>query len=161
MNDLDMSLPPEVFLLNTVNQKHNRDFTIEKYSVSARRSGSAKGAESMVTIRPRAGSGIVGSVNYYYNRIELDEFFEGEWLVINKDQFVETDELLNELREQLGVYLRREDIVSDVIDQTQRSTKLRISGQCLTYTGYIPVYISGSPEELKARVLKTILSNYI
>lgn len=160
MNRQDMSLPPEEFLLSVINHKYGKNFTFNDFYFGEREDVDKYGCESMVYMHAAPGGMYNGTIRAYYNRVQLDEFLEGTQLVVGWREFFDTDDLIGEVLEQLGINLGRGDIISDIIDPDAQTARIRISNRSLTYTGHIPVYFTGHPNSLSSRVQSTVLNGF-
>lgn len=160
MSRQDMSLPPEEFLLNVLNYRYGKNFTFNDFYFGDRKDVDKYGCESMIYLHAKSKGPYTGSLRAFYNRIRLDDFLEGQFVTVGWREFFDTDDLLGEVLEQLGINLERKDIVSDIIDRDVQVTKIRISNRSLVYKGYIPVLFMNHPDSLSNRVPSTLLNGF-
>ena len=156
----DMSLPPKEFLLSVINETYGRDFTFKDFYFGDRVDVDKYDCESMIYMHATTGGKYSGTIRAYYNRVQLDEFLEGQFLTVGWREFLDTDDLLEKVVEQLGINIGRGDIVSDIIDPDAQSAKIRISNRSIAYRGYIPVLFMGHPDSLGVRVQNTVLNGF-
>lgn len=160
MNNQDMSLPPEEFLLSIINYRYGHDFTFNDFYFGERIDVDAYGCESMIYMHSRPGGKFTGTMRAYYNRVTLNEFLNGEAVQSEWKVHFDTDDLLPDVKDQLGINLPREDIVSDIIDQTAPYSQINISGRSIVFRGYVPVLFTGHPDTLGARVANKELNGF-
>lgn len=156
----DMSLPPEEFLLSVINKKYGKNFTFNDFYFGERDDVNKYGCESMIYMHATSKGGYSGTVRAFYNRIQLDEFLEKQFLTVGWREFFDTDDLLGEVLEQLGINLGRGDIISDIIDPDAQTAVIRISNRSVAYRGYIPVLFMDHPDSLSSRVQSTVLNGF-
>lgn len=156
----DMSLPPEEFLLSVINQKYGKNFTFNDFYFGERDDVDKYGCESMIYMHANPNGPYTGSIRAFYNRIQLDEFLEKQFLTVGWREFFDTDDLLGEVLAQLGINLGRGDIISDIIDPDAQTSKIRISNRSIAYRGYVPVLFMGHPNSLSSRVQSTVLNGF-
>lgn len=152
MNKIDMSMPPEQFLLNIINQTYGKNFTFEEFYFGKRYDTTLHGCESVIYMHAQPSGPYTGSFRVYYNRVQLDDFLEGRFLTVPWREFFDTDDMLSEVQEQLGINLPRDNMISDIVDTDNEATKIRVSSRSIVYKGYIPVFFMGNPRALINRV---------
>ena len=156
----DMSLPPEEFLLSVINQKYGKNFTFNDFYFGERVDVDIYGCESMIYMHANPNGPYTGTIRAYYNRINLDEFLEGQFVTVGWREYFDTDDLLDEVVGQLGINIDRDEVLSDLIDQQVQATKIRISNRSIAYTGNVPVLFMGHPNSLSSRVQTTVLNGF-
>ncbi len=156
----DMSLPPEEFLLSVINQKYGKNFTFNDFYFGERVDVDIYGCESMIYMHANPNGPYTGTIRAYYNRINLDEFLEGQFVTVGWREYFDTDDLLSEVVGQLGINIDRDEVLSDIIDQQVQATKIRISNRSIAYTGNVPVLFMGHPNSLSSRVQSTVLNGF-
>lgn len=162
MNLIDMSLPPFEFVLNRINDNYGSNFTTRNVRMGDEgvEVTTKYGRNTRVRLIAIPGRGLSGSRRVYYNRVQLDEFLAGEAVEVPAGKYFDTDDLLGEVLQQLNINISREDIISDVLPKGGGEAKIRISGLCPAYLGYIPVNVIDKSILLRTRVQNTILNGF-
>lgn len=156
----DMSLPPEEFLLSVINNTYGKNYTFDDVIFGERTDTTLYGCESKIYLIANPAGKLTGRWAVYYNRVPLDEFLVESPIVAERNTFKDTDDLLPLVPIQLGINIRRSDIISDIITDDPMSVNIRISNRCLAYKGSIPVYVSGHPNSLGVRVNQRTLNGF-
>lgn len=162
MEFIDMSLPPDEFLLEVINEKYNKNFSFDTVYFGSEGviETDKYGCDSYIWIHAYPGGPFTGSIRAYYNRVNFDEYLEGKQLALSWKAFHDTDDMLPEVLKQLGINLGRFDIISDIVDQTKASMNIRISKKCLAYKGNIEVVFLGHPSTLTGSVNNRVLEGF-
>lgn len=155
-----MSLPPEEFLLSVINHTYGKNYTFDDVMFGERTDTTLYGCESKIYLVANPSGTYTGRWAVYYNRVPLDEFLVESPLVAEHNTFKDTDDLLPLVAEQLGINIRRSDIISDVITGDPKQVNIRISNRCLAYIGSIPVFVKGHPNSLGVRVNTRVLNGF-
>lgn len=159
---VDMSLRPEEILLGIINYENpraNLTFNKIRFSPKGVENADYKGRDSKIDLIGLPGSGIVGTIPIWYNRINLTTYLGSRGLRIDVAPFTETSELLDLILTQLGIRLTLADIMVDYINHTTGAGVIRISPRSLTYKGtisYAPVAVS----TLASRIRNTALDGF-
>jgi len=158
-----MSMPPELFILNSINALYNREFTFDDvyFDSDGVEVVDQYGCNSMIRMHAKPGAEFSGTLRVYYNRVNFDEYLENDYLIVDDGDYFDTDDMLPDIKSQLGINIERSDILSDIIDTSKFDAKIRMSDRCLAYTGNIKVFFLGNPLSLAVRVANRSLSNFI
>lgn len=164
---LDMTLRPEVILRSLVNYRNHTNY--KENQLTWHPSG-ARELEKRLrdTLVPRCDTyalasfshGYIGSRNFTYLRVDLDEMFEGQVAYAPANEHTETDELLPYILADLGVSLTRKDIIPLLIPEDAEEVDVLIAPRHLTYKGKLTVSLTGGKKRLVERVLITDVGPY-
>lgn len=160
MNRLDMSMPPDLFLVNLINDKYDLDYTLDDVYFGEREPIDMYGCESVIKMHGRPGGKFSGTVNVYYNRVDLSKFLTGQSLVVKWKTYYKTSEMIRDVRDQFGIRISEDEILTQYFDEDARATRINVSTECMVYRGYIPVYFSGHPDGLPAKITTRVLSGF-
>lgn len=103
---------------------------------------------------------VIGEKTYYYNRIDLPTLLGNLGIAVPWGEYQHTHELLPHVREQLGINLSEDDIISTFIDPDAAIGEIAIFRRNVTYIGTISVVFKGHPDTLEGRVLNRALSGF-
>jgi len=160
MTKQDMSLPSNEFLLSVINDRYKRNFTFKQLYFGEREDTSKYNCDSLLPMHALPGGTFTGTVRAYYNRVPIDSFLEGKFLVVDWKEYFDTDDLIMQVLIQFGINLDRSDVVSDIIDEEAIETKIRISSRSLVYSGHVPVYFRGHPDSLDGSIKNRLLGGF-
>lgn len=160
---VDLSMPPNEVLLGQINYENKTSFTLE--NVGFREDGvhvvDEHERDTMVWLIAKKGT--YGMRRIYYNRLDLNEFLGDR--VLELDEASEgqqhTHLFIPAVLKRLGIYLNRDDVISDIVPVGAEEFDIRISPRCLIYRGTIRVrYTNDSTPLLRDRVVNTILDGF-
>jgi hypothetical protein len=95
--------PSASCLLDLVNQINSQNFAAGALQFSAPAVGTTD-TETVVQITPGGSSGLIGSLPFTYERLDIGEYFEGANPTLSIQGTVTTDAILNALLDQFGIY---------------------------------------------------------
>lgn len=165
MYRVDMSQRPADILRGLVNFDNGTDFNettlgfnVKGASPLPHREVVKRGRNSKVMARFKGK--FRGERLFYYNRINLNEFFGNICAGAPHGEHKSTRELLPYVRKDLGVDILPEEVLDEYIDPEAAFVDIAILRNSLTYTGSVRVYFLGAPGSLVDKVRSTELGGF-
>lgn len=162
---VDLSLSSEEILRGLINFDNKTDFTEKQLSFNP--IGAVpltldeyyeKRRNSKVSVRYKGK--MIGEKTYYYNRIDFPTLLGNLGIAVPWGVYQHTHELLPYVRQQLGINLSEDDIISAFIDPEAAIGEITIFRRNITYIGSITVVFKGHPDTLEGQVLNKTLSGF-
>lgn len=97
---------------------------------------------------------------FYYNRINLNEFFGNICAGAPYGVHTKTTELLSYVKKDLGVDIQPNEVLEEYIDPEAAYVDITILRNSLTYIGSVRVYFLGAPGSLVDKVRSTELGGF-
>lgn len=159
---VDLSLPSEEILLGIINYENPRaNLTFKKVKFSPKGCFPADymGRDTKIDVIPLPGSGLYGSITFYYTKINLTTYLGSRYLVIEPNQYRYTNELMAEVLTQFGIRITAADIIADTIGEAGPGT-IRFAPKSLLYKGTINYYVGSPFGALTDRVIQRQLDGF-
>lgn len=122
MADLSyLNKPSHVLILDLINNDNRREFLSGDVTVTNPRPSGRGDRNSQATLVPAEGSLYYGSVEVFYNRLDLDAVLtnnedSGLVLTVPNDGFLDSGEICDRLNAMFGLQLTDEDVIVEPID---------------------------------------------
>ena len=159
---VDLSFPSEEILLGIINYENpgaNLTFKKVKFSPKGCFPADYMGRDTKIDVISLPGSGLYGSVTFYYTKINLTTYLGSRYLVIEPNQYRYTNELMAEVLTQFGIRFTAADIIADTIGEVGPGI-IRFAPKSLLYKGTINYYVGSPFVALTDRVIQRQLDGF-
>lgn len=165
MYRVDMSQRPADILRGLVNFDNGTDFNATTMGFNPKGASPLPHREAVKRERnskvlARFKGRFRGERLFYYNRINLNEFFGNICAGAPYGEHRTTTELLPYVKKDLGVDIQPDEVLEDYIDPEAAFVDIQILRNSLTYLGSVRVYFLGAPGSLVDKVRSTELGGF-
>lgn len=159
---VDLSLPSNEILLGIINYENpraNLTFKKVKFSPTGCLPANYMGRDTKIDVIPMPGSGLYGTITFYYTKIDLTAYLGDRLLIIEPGQYRYTNELMPEILAQFGIRVVAADIIADIVP-TEGRIQVRFSPKSLLYKGVITLNLGEPFIPLTTRVGNRLLDGF-
>ena len=159
---VDLSLPSNEILLGIINYENpraNLTFKKVKFSPAGCQPANYMGRDTKIDVIPLPGSGLYGTITFYYTKIDLTAYLGERLLIIPPGQYRYTNELMPEILTQFGIRVVAADIIADTVP-LEGAVQVRFSPKSLLYKGTINSNVGEPYIPLTTRVGNRMLDGF-